>query len=207
MFIEDRFPDDISYGSAFKPNYSTRIITSAAGYEARNSNWSESRFTADISYGIKTLAQLQTVQDWFHAVKGRAIGFRFKDWSDFATGSPVGFEDVVLIASAAGGETQVQLKKTYLVGSQETARTIRKPVAGTVRLGKNGAELTEGPDFTVDTTTGIVTLGTPLAATDLVTGGCEFDVPVRFANDTLPISLDFFEGGNTNIDVIEVRKD
>ena len=213
-FEEVRFDDEIAYGSTFSPAYSTRVKSSAAGYEARNANWSETRLTFDISTGIKKQIQLDILLGTFHAVKAKLIGFRFRDWSDFtskgAYDTPA-FDDQVIFGPALGGETQIQLIKTYTFGTTSTTRTIRKPVTGTVKVGvgTSGApvELTEGIGFTVDTTTGLITLSTPLVLNEYVTAGYEFDVPVRFDVDALPIELDAYKVGNFSVNLVEVRED
>ena len=58
-------------------------------------------------------------------------------------------------------------------------RTIFKPVAGTTLIAVNGTPKSTG--IAVDTTTGRVTITSPTPAIgDAVTGGCQFDIPVRF---------------------------
>ena len=213
-FEEVRFDDEIAYGSTFSPAYSTRVKSSAAGYEARNANWSETRLTFDIGTGIKTQVKLDTLIATFHAVKAKFIGFRFRDWSDFtskgAYDTPA-FDDQEIFGPALGGETEIQLIKTYIFGTSSTIRTIRKPVTGTVKVGVgpqgSPVELTEGIGFTVDTTTGLITLTTPLIASEYVTAGYEFDVPVRFDSDSIPIELDAYKVGNASINLVEVRED
>lgn len=56
---------------------------------------------------------------------------------------------------------------------------MRKLVAGTVKIGVGGSLVTTG--FAVDYNTGLVTFVS--APGGVVTGGCEFDIPVRFEVD------------------------
>ncbi len=212
-FIEVRFDDEIAYGSTANHVYSTRIQSSASGYESRNSNWSETRIGFDVSTGIKKQTDLDALITMFHAVKGQAIGFRFKDWSDFTSAGAYdapAFDDQEIFGPAVGGETQIQLIKTYSIGGSSTIRTIRKPVSGTVLVGvgPQGApvQLTGG-QFSVDTTTGIITLSTPLITGEYVTAGYEYDIPVRFNSDSLPVQLEAYKVGTVGINVIEVRED
>jgi uncharacterized protein (TIGR02217 family) len=67
-------------------------------------------------------------------------------------------------------------------------RTIAKPVAGTVKVAAGGVAV----PFTVDTTTGLVTLATAPAVGASVTAGFEFDTPVRFDLDRLDVTLEGF---------------
>ena len=54
-----------------------------SGHEQRNSNWATARLAIDLGYGGKTQADTDALRDFFHAVQGRAHGFRVKDWTDF----------------------------------------------------------------------------------------------------------------------------
>jgi uncharacterized phage protein (TIGR02218 family) len=58
----------------------------------------------------------------------------------------------------------------------------------------NGTELAPGA-FSVDATTGLVTLGVAPAAGVTVTAGFVFDVPVRFDTDRIEVNLAAFEAG------------
>src|SRR5690606_27702838 len=118
---------------------------------------------------------------FFRARRGRARGFRFRDWTDYtAQGQPIGTGD---------GETAVfQLAKRYESGGVAVIRPLRKPVAGTVAVYLDGAAQSSG--FSVDDTTGEVTFGTAPAEGVAVTVDCEFDVPVRFDSDSLSASID-----------------
>ncbi len=98
--------------------------------------------------------------------------------------------------------------KTYGGGIAPYSRTIAKPVDGTVRVAVDGAAQTEGTDFLVDTTTGIVTFQPGHVPDDgaAVEAGFEFDVPVRFDTDQLSINLSTFEAGDVpNVPVVEIR--
>jgi hypothetical protein len=63
-------------------------------YEQRNINWSSARGRWDVASGLKKQTQLDTLIAFFRARKGRAHGFRFKDWTDYkATGQAIGTGD------------------------------------------------------------------------------------------------------------------
>lgn len=90
-FHEIRFPDDISYGSNGGPEFSTDIIITQGGFEQRNSNWANARAKYNVAHGVKTETQLAELIAFFRARKGRAHGFRFKDWTDYQiTGQVIG---------------------------------------------------------------------------------------------------------------------
>ena len=196
-FVEDRFPTDISYGSSGGPEYATDIVISGGGHEQRNINWSQARARYNVAHGVKTKTQLDALIAFFRARKGRAYGFRFKDWTDYkATAQIIGIGNGVL--------NQFQLAKIYTSGGVNESRVIRKPVSGTVNVYANSVLQTSG--VSVDTVTGLVTFAMAPANAVVITATFEFDVPVRFDTDRLAATLDAY-GVNSWLDIplIEVR--
>jgi len=197
-FIEERFPDDISYGATGGPQFNTNVVTVSSGAEVRNINWQEARAVYNVTHAVKTKAQMQNLIAFFRNVRGKAIGFRFKDWTDYtAVGEQIGTGD--------GVNTTFQLTKTYSVGlgTAQYVRKITKPVAGTVTVYINGV-----PDAgaTVDTTTGIVTTSIVPAVGAIITADFEFDVPARFDIDEMQITLDHAELQSWNqITIVEIK--
>src|ERR1700749_4980591 len=104
-FVETQFPADISYGSSGGPEYKTDILTKQNGEEERNVSWEQARARFNVAHGVKTKAQLDLLIAFFRARKGRAYGFRFKDWTDYQGSETLGTGD--------GMTTQFQLIKTY----------------------------------------------------------------------------------------------
>lgn len=197
-FVEVRFPTDIAYGSSGGPEYSTDVVITQSGYEQRNANWSQARAKYNVAHGVKTQAQLDTLIAFFRARKGRADGFRFKDWTDYqAIGQSMGTGD--------GTTTVFQLQKHYLSGSATETRTITKPITGTVSIYLDG--VLQIPDnYTLNTTNGQITFDIAPANGVNVTADFEFDVPVRFDTDRLSASLDTYGSHSWNdIPIVEIR--
>ena len=110
-----------------------QIVVAGAGHEQRNVDWAEARGRWDVASGLKNQAQLDELIAFFRARKGKAYGFRFKDWTDYeATGQLLGTGD--------GAIKIFQLVKRYPSGSVIEVRTVTKPVAGTVHIYKDGVE-------------------------------------------------------------------
>jgi uncharacterized protein DUF2460 len=80
-FHEVRFPDNIAYGATGGPEFATTVVVTGAGHEQRNIDWAEARGRWDVASGLKTQAQLDELIAFFRARKGKAYGFRFKDWT------------------------------------------------------------------------------------------------------------------------------
>lgn len=197
-FIETRFPTDIAYGSAGGPEYSTDIVMTQSGYEQRNINWSQARARYNVAHGVKTQAQLNTLIAFFRARKGRADGFRFKDWTDYsAVGASIGMGN--------GTATVFQLKKQYVSGSVTEERIISKPVNATISIYINSV-LQNPSAYTVNYTNGQITFNTAPGNGLPVTADFEFDVPVRFETDRLSSSIDDYNVQSWNdIPLVEIR--
>ncbi len=209
-FHEVRFPTDISIGASGGPERRTDIVTLGSGYEERNTAWAHSRRRYNAGYGVKSLDDIHSVLSFFEARSGKLYGFRWKDQSDFKSCAPLCTPSNLdqTIGAGDGVQTDFALIKTYTSGAQSYTRPIAKPVSGTVLVAVDTLAQVEGTDFTVDTTTGIVTFlpGSVPAASTSVTAGYAFDVPVRFDTDHLQIDHTAFRAGHIPaIPLIEIR--
>jgi uncharacterized protein (TIGR02217 family) len=195
-FAEIQFPVDISYGATGGAMFSTDIVETFGGNEQRNINWSESRGQWNVAHGVKTQNQLDTLIAFFRARRGKAIGFRFKDWSDYRVTAQV-------IGTGNGTQTAFQLKKSY-TSLVTVDRPIKKPVSGTILVYKDAVLQVSG--YTVDVTTGVITFTVAPANGVVVTATFEFDVPVRFDTDQIEINLESYGIGSWgNIPLVELR--
>lgn len=209
-FQNIRFPTDISYGAVGGPRFNTNVFVMNSGHEKRNINWADVRAEYDVSYGIKTQAQMDAVRDFFYARRGRAYGFRFRDWVDFQL--------VRQTIGTTDGVTQTfQIYKRYSSNSVNYDRDLTKIVSDsdivdyTLSVWVGGSPITEGGgagNFSINRNTGIITLGSSLytVSGDDVEVQCEFDVPVRFDTDHLAVSIDNFSSQSWgNIPLVEIR--
>lgn len=207
-FHEVRFPPNLSFGSVGGPERRTEVVSLANGYEERNTPWAHSLRRYDAGLGMRSLDDIETLISFFEARRGQLFGFRWKDWSDFKSGTPS--SEVTEIDQRLGygdGTTTVfALTKTYQSGDHGYTRPIRKPVLGTVKVAVADEPLIETIDFNVDTTNGEITFADPPPLGVEVTAGFEFDVPVRFDTDRVHTSVASFQAGEAlNVPVIEVR--
>lgn len=207
-FHEVRFPANLSFGSVGGPVRRTDVVTLANGFEERNTPWAHSRRRYDAGMGMRSLDDVETMIAFFEARQGQMFGFRWKDWSDFkssrATSEPV-FDDQ-LIAMGDGTTQSFPLVKVYRSGSFTYERPIRKPVAGTVRIGLSQDEMQEGVDYEVDTNLGLITFSHPPDPDVEISAGYEFDVPVRFDTDSIQTSVASFKAGDVpSVPIVELR--
>lgn len=202
-FVEERLPEEVERGAVGGPQFKTTVIPLASGHEQRNINWSQSRGEWDIAYGLshliagKSTSYLNEVIEFFYARRGKAVGFRFKDWTDYrATNQTIGVGDDV--------EVNFQAVKIYNEAGLATyTRVLSKLVSGSLTVRING---TPTAAYTVDNNTGIITFNTPPAGSAVITIDVEFDVPVRFDTDKLDITAVSVDVGNIqSIPIVEVR--
>lgn len=209
-FHDVRLPDDISYGATGGPKFNTVVVGSEAGYEQRIGRWLSARLSWDIKLDIWDRARLEALLSFFRARMGKLYGFRFKDWSDYTVGmdyvngtgwvhgTPQQF------GTGTGVQTAFQLTKRYTSGGVNIDRKITRPVTGSVKIFKAGVEQTSG--VTVDYATGIVTFSVAPANGNVIAWSGQFDVPVRFDNDDLPVVMEAVASGSMAVKVVELRE-
>ena len=191
-FDDVLFPLALGREAEVAPAFSTAIATSAGGYEARNPGWAEARTSYDVGPGVRSEEDIATLLAFFRARMGPARGFRLRDPFDaVASGQAIGTGD--------GVTTRFALVKSY----GEARRRITRPVAASVRIAVGDVETT---GFSV-AEGGWVELDDPPPDGAAVTASFTFDVPVRFAEDRLSVSLStFLAGAAPNVPLIEVRE-
>lgn len=176
----------------------TNVLELASGHEQRNSEWALAKATYDVSYGIKTREEMEQVLDFFYARRGRAYGFRFKDWMDYQ----ITRQEVGTMGNDLDASTLQVFKRYEPLTSHFYDRPIVKIVEGSVSLWRDNILLSEAEtNARLDYNTGIITNksnedGGP--GIDLDDGAvfeieCEFDVPVRFDTDQIQIAHDDWE--------------
>ena len=280
-FLEERISGLVRMGASYGDDYAVDIVQTAGGQEYRSliHPFPVRRF--DVSYLLDTEKTYNELQALYHRAHGRFAGFRVRCVDEYSTngriGEPTAFDHPLAVVSAG----VYQLSKRYGLDKPAGAagyplRNIKKPVAGST-LVSIGATAVRSADWSVDTTTGRVTLAadqvvavtavtkaaqavltigthplvvgqsvhvggvagmtqinglralvTAIGATtitlainstafdayvsggavhtrpqsgEVVSGGCEFDFPVRF-NTSLPIGQDF--PGHRVVDGVEL---
>lgn len=199
LFHEVSLPMPLALAASGGPERRVEKVTLASGQEARNAAWTGSRRRWDIGSAAARVETLQSLIAFFEARGGRLHGFRFRDMLDDRSGAP-GAEVSPLdqaIGVGDGARAEFALVKQY----GGWARRIWKPVAGSVRVAVDGAE----GAFSVDVTTGLVTLAEAPAPGAAVTAGFRFDCPVRFDAERLDVTLEGFGAGRAiRVPLVEI---
>lgn len=207
-FHEVLFPASLSFGSSGGPERRTEVITLASGFEERNTTWAHSRRSYDAGIGLRSVDDIHEVIAFYEARLGKLYGFRWKDWADHRSGDPSQPATALdqPLGVGDGVTTEFSLGKTYQSGPSSYVRPITKPVGGSVLVAADGVALADGVDFSIDTSTGVVSFAAAPASGVSLTAGFEFHVPVRFDTDRIEINLAAFEAGEIpSIPIIEVR--
>jgi uncharacterized protein (TIGR02217 family) len=197
-FLETpRFPDCVAVGATGGPGYSTSIVRVFSGYEQRNINHEQALGEWDVGQAARDPANMAELIAFVRVLKARGHGFRFKDHSDYACTVANGRLGTGL---GDGTATAFQL---YQQGALSELRDIKKPVSP-VSLYVNAVLQTAG--VTVNYTTGIVTFTAAPALGAVLTWAGEFDVPVRFGDDRMKLTLiDKYNHEWQQIPIMEIR--
>ena len=187
-----RLPPDVEEGAQGGPEFATVIQESVSGQEQRVKVWAKCRAKYDIGYSVlhsdDPVGSYRAVLSLFYAHNGRFRPFRFKDWGDYqADGTSFGV--------GTGSATAFQLSKTYdpplillnTPGSFTYTREIYL-LATTPVIKVNNVTQTVTTDYTIGAT-GLVTFTSPPTNGHALTWTGEFDIPVRFDVDYLPVNL------------------
>lgn len=208
-FHDVLFPVAIALGASGGPVRRTEIVSLASGRESRNTRWAHSRRRYDAGLGLRSLDDLHEALSFFEARGGRLFGFRFRDPMDNKSCTPAATPASTdqVIGTGDGATDGFALVKNYGGEATLPARPITRPIEGSVMVAVDGVPHVEDTDFTVDTTTGVVTFqpGSIPASDAQITAGYAFDVPVRFDTDEITVSLRAFQAGDIpSIPIVEI---
>lgn len=132
--------------------------------------------------------QVEEVLRFYVCRGGLANSFNYLDPRDHTTNpaaTPIDGTELItaedqVLGVGDGVTTQFQLIKRYEDSAGTYVRKLEKIDVGTTLISVNSVTKTAGTDFTVNLTTGVVTLATAAPSGHVVAGGCRFFVPVRF---------------------------
>jgi uncharacterized protein (TIGR02217 family) len=189
------FPLDMSQ-LTHTPLYRTTIWEGASGQEVRNSEWQDALRKYNAKFSVKTLADLRTLVDFWHTVRGCETGFLIKDYMDFKVDNQGLHGEIV----PNGVRTEFQVFKIYvdLLGNyiRRDVTYIDEDADFIVKI--NNVTVNEA-DYSVNYDTGVITFDTAPAGGSTVHVTCEFRVPVRFdmkngeGEDELPVTLIMYD--------------
>lgn len=202
------FPLSVAFGSTVTRERKVEIIQMMSGREQRNLRFAHSRRTYDAGNGVRSMADVRAVMDFFEARRGPLASFRFRDPVDNTSAPNDGTiaANDQQIGTGDGLINRFKLTKAYGTGVDIYRRPVRRPVAGTLQVAVNGVAALPA-DFSFDYATAEVVFaaGKTPAAGASVTAGYSFHVEVRFNTEALSVNVSAFEAGELpSISLIEV---
>lgn len=217
MFLEEQLASDSGFSSDFSESFAVDV-TNTMIFRHTSLKHPYGTYSFNIVFPNKTMDEmLSKVVDFYQRCGGMAGGFRFKHRADFSTNNytetPTAQDQLCVEIDA----THYQITRWYGDDSNPDCprRKILKPVIGSVlvsvRDGGTYTPLTLTTDYTIDYTTGIITLVDPLSSSDDgLYAGCYYDIPVAFNTDLSGVSFNTKTAGNefilsAGIDLIEIR--
>jgi uncharacterized protein (TIGR02217 family) len=197
-FVEQRFPECVSFGSQGGPGFKTSVFTFDSGFTAIEVEWDRLRARYTATFENATQEDIAEVEVFFYGMRGKALGFRYKDWSDYQITNQN-------MAVGDGVTTNFQMFKRYESGGHVFDRIIKKTVHLTADLKVDGVQLLEGDEYDILTSHGqIAFAAAPTNGSVITIDYIEYDVPVRFDTDRLDVAYDDFHQLSLNVELIEI---
>jgi uncharacterized protein (TIGR02217 family) len=184
-----RLPAYIEKGSQFGPTFRNVIQEAISGNEQRFAQWTKCRCVGNLSYGLQNsadpLGDFNAIVALWRGHFGSLYPFRFRDWGDYTATNEV-------FGTGTGSQTQFQLSKTYdpqlkilgTAGSFFYVRAITLLASSPVIKIDNVVTTA----YTISASGMVTFTAAPTTGQQLTWSG-EFDVPVRFDTDQLPVVL------------------
>ena len=173
-FHNINLPDFLAIFAIGSPKFATSYVISKSGRESRSLDSSYPFHKYALKDCRLSSEQFYQFKSFFQARAGRMHSFRMKDYADFKVEKQV-------VIKGNGALKQISLHKLYSDEIAPFYRKITKLKKDTVQLfiGENNLS-----DFTINDLTGLISLKGPIEKDKIVLASFEFDVCVRFANDT-----------------------
>lgn len=201
------------------PTYHTDIFQGRSGREVRNAVWQDPLYRYNAASGIRTRADVATLEAFFHTVKGKETGFLLQDLQDYAIPQTGGTPQSIGTGDGSDLTWQIYKRYTNALGTNYD-RTITRPSSTTSQLQVyvNGVNKTNPTHYSYSATTGIITFtggNAPPNGQSITITLETFYVPVRFDTDQLDVDLlvhwvdagtPYTLGDVPNIPLVEVRE-
>ncbi len=197
-FHDVRFPLSISFGATGGPERSVEIVSLSSGREKRNLRQAHALRRFDAGTGLRAIAEIEDILNFYEARKGPLHAFRFRDpfdWKSCGQATAISPIDQQ-IGGGTGTNATFALAKTYGTLAFAYQRPLACVVASSLRVSVDGIEVASSTYQVTPPGSAIVFLpGFIPANGKIVRAGFEFDVPVRFEGSSLTLSLANFRAG------------
>jgi len=205
-FLESpRLPDNVRKSLNGGPQYLTNVVGLPSGREYRDRKRAVGLGQWTAEHGPHSESDTAELVDFYRALGGRFVGFRWKDHFDYTVTGNAG----ELGGGIGTGLPTYQLYKIYTKGAYEERRPIYKPVSGSVAVTRNAVAVTAGSgagQIAIDTTTGIITfVADAISAASAITVGVTTQVVLAANPGSLIAGEKLYLAGFTGADAAEVN--
>ena len=177
------------------PEFSTRVVTMANGFERRNGDWAEARRRYTLPFLNLSRDRYVPILQMFYVARGKLHCFRYRDPLDYEA-------DNELIGFGNGTTDLFQLSKLSTIDGFSYQRNVYAiPTGDTIVVEINGSPTTA---FTLDYERGLILFDSPPALNAEIRWSGIFDVWVRFDQDYLPFTIDNPDAHNGQVVLIEM---
>lgn len=176
--IDEYLAPCAAYAFEVAAEFQTRVATRRNKYESRNADWDQVRHVLTAPFSNLLKDGFLEIKRMFLACRGRLHTFKFEDPADHEA------EDEIF-GVGDGLTTVFQLRKISTAGAESYEREVYLPRAGAT-FTANGVPVV--PAYSQ--TTGQVTFAPAPTAGHVLRWTGEFDLKVRFQNDSLGFSID-----------------
>lgn len=182
------------YGWQVQPEFNTLVKQLRSGRERRRSLWEFVKHRYALPFNnITDAAYLSELKSVFLVCRGSAESFLVKDYSDYIA-------DQSVFGAGDGTETEFDLLIVSTFGPANYARRIFYPVDPVFYV--------DGTPAAATVSDGVVTFADAPGNNAVLSWSGEFRVPVRFATDTFPMTIDNRSGEqfmmNGAVELLEV---
>lgn len=182
QYVAIAFPPRIALGAQRRPGWNTALARTTSGFESTNQNWARARHSYDVSFAVRTSVDYHEIVEHFHAMRGRARSFPFRDALDYRVEASSG-----VIFDEGESPTTWRLAKRYGSGAEAYDRVITRPSSVVVYRLRSGNTTVITGSVTIDTSGGGITFGPGVfVGGDVISWSGQFDVPCRYDTDELP---------------------
>jgi uncharacterized protein (TIGR02217 family) len=221
-FIEKRFPALTGWEYTVDPVYDVgEVGTGRDAHEKRNLATHYPRRRIAVRVPSDKWADIPLVNRWHHATRGRAVGFRVKDPTDFLSIDVEALQTIDVPTAAHCSPTDQPLEeieetpggfrlvKDYTVEIESTVvltqrLPIIKPVPDTIRVANNVGVEQPPERWTIDYTRGVLQPLETFVGTPASWGG-QYDLPMRF-NSSVPVDVREHRLCETVFELIELPR-
>lgn len=211
-FLEIQLDPKIGYGTSGSLGHTTTVVTNPARKETRFPLQSRGYWKLAITFNTKGKNQMEAIHQHFDAVGGKAYGWRLRNYreyytctDDYASTSRVPTPEPITTYTSG---TTLQLMHTRRPGTTNVQiLPVRKPDMSVpiILYRDSPSSVYSSSNYTVDTTTGIVTFSTNQVGHTFYWSGY-WDTPCRFDIDDGDIKwTDFNSFDWDGINVMEIQ--